>query len=204
MDNPPFSIFSEIIRFYIERGIKFFLFAPSLTILNYSDRATAIALMANVTYENGANVSTSFVTNMDDKEICARTDPELYKLITEVDKENQRALHKELPKYIYPEHVVTVAMMGRWSRYGVEQSFKHDSTKLIDALDEQKEVGKAIYGKGLLLSEKAAAEKAAAEKAAAEKAAAEKAAAEKAAAEKAAAETWQLSERERAIVAGLE
>ena len=179
MDNPPFSIFSEIIRFYIERGIKFFLFAPSLTIFNYSDRATAIALMAGVTYENGANVSTSFVTNMDDKEICARTDPELYKLITEADKENQRALHKELPKYIYPEHVVTAAMMGRWSRYGVEQSFKRDSTKLIDALDEQKEVGKAIYGKGLLLSEKAAAEKAA-------------------------AETWQLSERERAIVADLE
>ena len=42
------------------------------------------------------------------------------------------------------------------------------------ALDAQKDKGKAIYGGGFLLSEKAAAEKAAAEKAAAEKAAAER------------------------------
>ena len=54
-------------------------------------------------------------------------------------------------------------------------------------------MGKTIFGGGLLLSEKAAAEKAAAEKAAAEKAAAEKAA----------AHIWELSERERKIVASL-
>ena len=28
IDNPPFSILSKIIDFYMERGIKFFLFAP--------------------------------------------------------------------------------------------------------------------------------------------------------------------------------
>ena len=28
VDNPPFSIISKIIRFYNERGIKYFLFAP--------------------------------------------------------------------------------------------------------------------------------------------------------------------------------
>ena len=31
LDNPPFSILSKICNFYLERGIKFFLFAPSLT-----------------------------------------------------------------------------------------------------------------------------------------------------------------------------
>ena len=55
-------------------------------------------------------------------------------------------------------------------------------------MDEQRENGKAIYGGGFILSEKAAAEKAAAEKEAAEKAAAKK---------------WELSEREREIVRNL-
>lgn len=32
LDNPPFSILSKILRFYDERGIAYFLFAPTLTI----------------------------------------------------------------------------------------------------------------------------------------------------------------------------
>ena len=34
VDNPPFSIISKIARFYLDRGIKFFLFAPHLTLLS--------------------------------------------------------------------------------------------------------------------------------------------------------------------------
>ena len=30
LDNPPFSILAQIVRFYLGRGIPFFLFAPSL------------------------------------------------------------------------------------------------------------------------------------------------------------------------------
>ena len=33
LDNPPFSIISEICEWYTERGIKFFMFAPTLTLL---------------------------------------------------------------------------------------------------------------------------------------------------------------------------
>ena len=32
IDNPPFSIFSKICRFFMARGIRFFLFAPHLTL----------------------------------------------------------------------------------------------------------------------------------------------------------------------------
>ena len=63
--------------------------------------------------------------------------------------------------------------------------------------DEQKRVQAEIAAKKKLEEEKTA------EKAAAEKAAAEKAAAEKAAAEKAAAHVWELSDREKEIVAAL-
>ena len=31
IDNPPFSILASICTFYLEHGIPFFLFAPSLT-----------------------------------------------------------------------------------------------------------------------------------------------------------------------------
>lgn len=34
VDNPPFSIISKICTFYSENNIKFFLFAPSLTLFS--------------------------------------------------------------------------------------------------------------------------------------------------------------------------
>ena len=37
VDNPPFSILSQICRFYSERGIPFFLFAPALTLFTATD-----------------------------------------------------------------------------------------------------------------------------------------------------------------------
>ena len=123
------------------------------------------------------------MTNLEDPRIRAKTDPELYKAIITASKEAAKEKHKELPKYDYPDNIVTAAMMGRWSKLGLEQSFNDEESVVVDALDEQKEVGKAIYGKGLLLSERAAAERAAAERAAAHR--------------------WALSDREKAIVEGL-
>ena len=36
IDNPPFSTLSKIVRFYVGRGIKFFLFTPALTLFSSS------------------------------------------------------------------------------------------------------------------------------------------------------------------------
>ena len=182
VDNPPFSILAEIVRFYCDKGIRFFLFAPTLTLFSSSSctLATCIAANVSITYENDAVVNKSFVTNLEPEEIRAKTAPDLYQLVKEEDERIRSENHAELPKYHYPDEVVTAAMAGRWSKYGIEwQLLKADSIT-INALDEQKAAGKAIYGKGLLLSERAAAERAAAERAAAER--------------------WQLSEREQKIV----
>ena len=65
VDNPPFSILSKIIDFYILHGVQFFLFAPNLllfSILRNRD-CTALIVDNSVTYENGARVETSFITN---------------------------------------------------------------------------------------------------------------------------------------------
>lgn len=67
VDNPPFSIMAEILRFYDSKGIKFFLFAPTLTLFSSSSASTCTALPCTlvVIYENGASVNTSFLTNLE-------------------------------------------------------------------------------------------------------------------------------------------
>ena len=200
VDNPPFSILSEIASFYNEKDVRFFLFAPALTLLSNSiiDAGTAVCASCIITYENGAKVNTSFITNLEDSEILLRTAPELREIVNEVNRRNQAEISKQLPKYQYPDYILTAAMANKWSHYGIDYMVKRSECARIEAMDMQRENGKAIFGKGLLLSEKAAAEKAAAEKAAAEKAAAKKAAEQEEVVEK-----WQLSEREWEIVKSL-
>ena len=178
VDNPPFSILAEIIRWYTDHGIRFFLFAPTLTLFSSSSCCCAIPTAAAVTYENGAVVNTSFLTNLEDLQMRVRTAPTLQKAVQEANDKVQAEMRKELPKYSYPDEVITSAMVARWSKYGIDFRLTVAESEPISALDAQKEVGKTIFGKGYLLSERAAAERAAALK-------------------------WSLSERERAIVRAL-
>jgi hypothetical protein len=194
VDNPPFSILAEITRFYKEHNVRFFLFAPRISNLSVasSQGFTNICVGAGITYENGAIVPTSYITNLEG-EYIAKSSPSLYKAVTEANAKVLADLHREIPKYAYPDAVVTAAMLSKYSRYDVEYGVKFSECQYISELDAQKEAGKAIYAGGLLVSDKKAAEKAAAEKAAAEKAAAEKEG----------AIVWELSEREREIIKGL-
>ena len=179
VDNPPFSILMEIIRYYKEHGIRFFLFAPSLTSIGYVRMCTVLQVFVDITYENGASVRTSFVTNLEPEDIATRTDHELYEKAQEAADTVRKEQTRELPKYSYPNEVVTAAMMGRYTKYDIPLTIYRSESVIIDALDSQKEAGKAIYGHGLLLSERAAAERAA-------------------------AKVWKLSERERELVLSLE
>ena len=135
-----------------------------------------IPLAAEVTYENGAVVSTSFVTNLDDAKV--RAVPELQKAVEKAADEFRKELKRELPKYSYPNEVITATGIGRFSKYDVPFVVYPNECERITALDSQKEMDKAIYGGGFLISEKAAAEKAA-------------------------AYVWKLSDREIAIVKSL-
>ena len=164
LDNPPFSILSKICEFYLERGIKFFLFAPSLTCLSSRKTWNRICHMicdCDIIYANGAVVRTSFVTNCEN-DIVAKTMPELSKRINFTTEKLRREKTRKLPKYEYPDYLVTAAMMQKYARYGIEFKIKKEDCMLVSRLDAQKEEKKNIFGCGLLLSEKAAAEKAAA------------------------------------------
>ena len=175
VDNPPFSILSEIEEWYNEHGVKYFLFSPHVSNFPSKRKCCAVCVGVGITYENGAKVNTSFVTNLES--FAARTAPSLYKVVDEQNKENTKG--RELPNYEYPPNVVTAAMLCYLSKYGQDFRLEHkDATEKIGYLDCQKELDKGIFGGGFLISEKAAAEKAA-------------------------AMVWELSERELEIIRGL-
>ena len=188
VDNPPFSILARIKRFYIERGIPFFLFAPGLTLFSRDNEGlTYVVIASTIIYENGARINTAFVTNMGG-DVLAKTAPELGDAITEAQRKKREESANRLPVYKYPDHVLTPAMLKYLCGHGITHEIRRKDCVFIRALDDQRAQGKHIFGAGFLLSEKAAAEKAAAEKAAAEKAA---------------AIVWQLSDREKEIIRGL-
>ena len=189
VDNPPFSIFARIIDFYVGRRIKFFLFCPTLTSTNrfrkYINDISIIMTGATITYENGAKVNTSFITNLDD--CTARTDPAFLEALEDANIKTTTTL----PQFRYPPNVISGASMGKIKNVPFE--IPRGSAVWIGKLDSQIEqnggaYSAGIYGGGLLLSEKAAAERAIAEKAAAERVAEKEAI------------VWELSEREKEII----
>jgi hypothetical protein len=182
VDNPPFSIITKIARFYTTNDIDFFLFAPHMTLFSADVDCTHIVVGADIVYENGANVKTSFLSNLfGDKKIIG--DPFLYQQLNAL---NQKV---SLPKYEYPVNVLTVSQVSYMVEKGVYFEASKNSVKHWRQLDSQKPHGKALFGSGFLISEKAAAEKAAAEKAAAEKVN---------------VITWQLSEKEKQVIGSLD
>ena len=176
IDNPPFSILSAICAFYREKEIDFFLFAPGLTLFS-TGRGELNYILAGgrIEYENGAIVQTSFLTNLGEYKI--ETAPDLMEELKAAIERNRREKAREVPGYIYPAEVIRPADYTL-SKYGQKLCIKAEDALFVRNLDEQEALGKAIYGGGFLLSEKAAAEKAA-------------------------AHVWVLSEREKEIIRNL-
>lgn len=135
-------------------------------------------MRAAVIYDNGASVDTSFVTNMGQYKIMVA--PDLYEAIKAADDENRKEVKRSLPKYDYPDHVLTAARIQHIAKYGQSLKIRAEDCAFIRVLDSQRGAGKTVFGSGFLLSEKAAAEKVAAEKAGAKR--------------------WELSEREKEII----
>ena len=177
VDNPPFSIITEIVDFYLFHEIPFFLFAPHLTNFNTGLKCCHVIEDVQITYENGARVNTSFLTNLDDRLVVAS--PELHYAVKRANNENTKA-SAPLPKYVYPPNVITAASIGWIVNKGVPYELRKEDAVHIRTLDSQRAQSKSIFGSGFLISDKAAADKAAADKAD--------------------LRTWELSEREKAII----
>ena len=144
IDNPPFSIISKICRDYIDWGVDFFLFAPHLT--NFSIKyGNHIICGVKVTYENGAEVATSFITNLGEDR--AETAPILYRKLEEANKNNRKSSQ---PRYQYPDELLTVNDMAKLCKAGI--FFRLRDVEPVERLDMQKSMKKSIYGKGFFIS----------------------------------------------------
>ena len=189
IDNPPFSIITKICKYYIKNNVKFFLFCPHLTAFTSDIDCTHIIASADITYENGATIKTAFVSNIfGDIKIIG--DADLHQKFKEIqlrDKIN-------LPKYEYPNNIITVSKVSYCVEKGINLTFDKKDLKHYSGMDAQKKHGKSLFGSGFICSDKAAAEAA---QAAAEAA---QAAAE---AKKNNVIIWELSEKEKEIIKSL-
>lgn len=166
LDNPPFSILSQILRFFETKSIRYFLFAPALTLFSAANSGLSrcyLATGADVIYENGAAVRTSFITNLDTA--LVRSAPDLREAVETASKQVQREKKTAPPpKYEYPDEIITAAMVQRWSRYGIDYRLARTDAVFVRALQAQRAKGKSIFGGGFLLAERAAVERAAVER----------------------------------------
>ena len=150
VDNPPFSILAEIRRWYLARGIKYFLFAPALTILSSKIDDCAICTAAPIVYANGAEVNTSFVTNLAG-DYVAMSAPSLRHTIDDAVEALAATEKKELPRYEYPDNVVTASMLNELSKRDEAVRIGRRSSARIGRLDAQVPIKKTIFGGGFLV-----------------------------------------------------
>lgn len=149
IDNPPFSIMKQIVRFYADRKIRFFLFAPHLTLFYYISYATCIITDSSIVYHNGARVKTGFVTNLYPGDLALTIEPSLH------DAVHYAVLSLKASKkasYIHDPHVLTAALAGKWHNYHwqVPRSHIHYKATLDNHIK--------LFGGGILISEQAAKE----------------------------------------------
>ena len=147
IDNPPFSIISQIIRFYNSKGVKYFLFAPHLTLFTTNQDYTAIVAAADIVYENGAKVKTSFLTKMmgDVKILGDAKLRERIKGVSDTNKVN-------MPTYKYPDNVVTVSRITSIVEKGKSICIMKKDLAFCRQLESQKIHKKSIFGSGFLAS----------------------------------------------------
>lgn len=156
VDNPPFSIYAKIVRFYLSHGIDFFLFASHLTCFVANADCSYILTNTGVTYENGAVVKTAFVTNLL-PDLRVWLCPELRQAILQADKIQKPVIGKNT----YPDHVISSAILGKVIEQDVELKVRKSDCVFISNLDALRARGTSLFGNGFLLSERAAAERAA-------------------------------------------
>ena len=154
VDNPPFSLVSKIIKFYVEHDVPFFLFCPTLAgPVRYSDMCTVIPCGVKITYTNGAEVNTSFVTNLESHDILMRACPDLWEAVDKANREN--VAKTSIPRYLLPPEVLTSAQAYRFAEHGVSFTLRRDEAMRVSRLDSMKKTGKGIFGNGWMMSHEA-------------------------------------------------
>lgn len=148
IDNPPFSILSEIVRWYSSKNVKFFLFTPALTgwVAKDVEGLTYITMGGYIIYENGARVRTSFITNLC-PEVRIIISHVLYKMIEDAQPQEKA----NLPKFKMPPEVITAA---RIMKYADTFDFEIKASEIEDVvsylIEKETKQKKEVFGGGIL------------------------------------------------------
>ena len=182
LDNPPFSCLAKIVQFYQARQIPFFLFAPGLTALGLTRHGAGVVYAdSRITYHNGAQVNTAFVTSYGDNAV--EIVPDLGDAIKAAQCKG-RTIKRTV--YQYPPNLLTTQGALALARHGVPYALPRREAVFVRALDAMRAEKKEAFGGALLISDQAAARKAAAE--------------QTFSTPDAAAKAWELSACERQII----
>ena len=156
VDNPPFSIIARIKRFYLSRGVPFFLFAPGLTLWSntaQADGLTCVVAGYSPAFENGAKIQAGFVTNLfpGTRIIVA---PSLAAALREAaERAGKKQAGRKAAKYAYPPEVWTPATLGTLAKSGgfADIYVPEASSRLLHSLAQQRLYKKALYGGGVMV-----------------------------------------------------
>lgn len=142
LDNPPFSITSEIVNFYTSKGIDFFLFGQGTTLMQTLDRANMVVVGIPIVYENGADIPTGFITSLGSSKVTISAS------LHDAIERAQPSETNEVSAYDWPHNVISGALLGKLPKFGTEMEIrKAYATKKVGI----NEVG--IYGGGGLVSD---------------------------------------------------
>jgi hypothetical protein len=149
IDNQPFSMTAEIVRFYMGNRLDFFIFAPHLTCFNA--QANIVLAGAGVKYANGAVVPTSFLTSLGRYRVM--TAPGLYEAIGSCP--SQKSDKRQLPRYTWPDEVLRTtsldAVIANGGRFTLLDS------ECAPIVGGRLDCGRNVFGGGFLVSRAAAA-----------------------------------------------
>lgn len=157
-DNPPFSIFKQIINYYNSHDIPFFLYYNGKTafgVYKYTTKPVTIILVhQHIIYLSGVAVQTCFVTNIDPytHDLCKRNS-----LI--LSKDLSQDLYKVTPRRWVPKrkplpHIAPLDYDATISPMQLEKyirRLKHDTIFYIKDVSDRDELGRRIYGGGVRL-----------------------------------------------------
>ena len=147
IDNPPFSMFSKICKFYTARHIPFFLFGPGMTIATVSTYATAVIINTGLVFENGANVRVNFASSLF-PDVALMTAPRLNDLIRACPSQNQK---KELPIYDTPDELLSVSDLQTICNGGIDFAVRRSECVRVRSLDLHPKRG-GLFGDHFLIA----------------------------------------------------
>lgn len=149
VDNPPFSIFTEICKFYSEAKIPFFLFGPGLTIFSALRYCSVVVISRQITFSNGAKVKCNFATNLIG-DTWVTTAVALDRALSKCKSQDNA---KKQTKYSYPCELLSVSDFQTISRGDEDFSIKKTDGIIVRDLDLFPKSG-GLFGDHILVNTK--------------------------------------------------